>query len=524
MDNKQIGRRTALKQLSTIGAGGAFLSSGLIPTSWGQSKTGKRPNILLIYSDDHARHAISAYGSKINQTPNLDRIAQEGAIFRNAFCANSICAPARATLLTGQHSHINGKKNNFDKLNPNYINFPSLLQESGYDTALVGKWHIPETPRGFDYWEILATGQGQYYNPDFKTADNSKQYEGYVTDITTDLALQWLDRRDEQENPFLLMVHHKAPHRTWMPSPKHLSLYDDVTIPEPDNLFDDYVTRTSAAPKHAMGIAEHLMMAYDLQCPMDESEKHYAAWKRFMERMTESQLAAWNAYFEPRNEAFRKANLQGEELTHWKYQRYIKNYLRCIASIDDNVGRILDYLEHQGLADNTIVIYTSDQGFYLGDHGWFDKRWMYEESLTCPLMMRWPAQVQSGTQIGELVQNIDFAPTFTDLANVSIPAEMQGESLLPLLRGEHPADWRESIYYRYYESPSEHIVPRHFGVRTERYKLIRYFEIDEWELFDLEKDPREMHNVYADPEYQEIGFKLKKELQRLQEYYKDTGP
>ncbi|MGE3803171.1 MAG: sulfatase [Gemmataceae bacterium] len=466
----------------------------------------KQPNILFIFTDDHASHAISAYGSKINKTPNLDRLATEGMLFKNCFCTNSICAPSRAVILTGKHSHVNGVIDNRGStvFDGSQQTFPKLLQKAGYQTAMIGKWHLKSDPTGFDFWSVLP-GQGTYYNPSFKTSSGNKKHVGYTTDIITDLAVDWLDKRD-QSKPFLLMYQHKAPHREWCPGPKHLNMYDDVTIPEPPTLFDDYAGRTSAAKKQEMTIAQH-MNARDLKLTPPPN-------------LTPEQLKVWNAAYGPKNEAFKKANLQGKDLVRWKYQRYIKDYLRCIASVDDNVGRMLDYLKEKGLDKNTIVAYSSDQGFYLGDHGWFDKRWMYEESLRMPLMVRWPGVVKPGSVNTDLVQNLDFAPTFLDAAGVKVPADMQGASLVPLLEGMTPADWRKSIYYHYYEFPAVHSVQRHYGVRTDRYKLIHYYLINEWELFDLEKDPDELKSVYADPKYADQVKTLKAELDRLRKLYK----
>jgi len=467
-----------------------------------------RPNILFIFTDDHARQAISAYGSNINTTPHLDRLASEGMLFRNCFCTNSICAPSRAVILTGKHSHVNGVITNRETFDGTQPTFPKLLREAGYQTALIGKWHLKSDPTGFDYWEVLP-GQGQYYNPVFlKPGEDGKEsvtYTGYVTDVVTDLSIEWLERGWDKSKPFLLMSQHKAPHRHWEPGPDHLTMYDDRAIPEPPTLFDDYEGRTTAARLQTMEVARHL------------NDKDL----KFVEpvALNDEQRAHWRAAYEPRNAAFRAANLEGTDLVRWEYQRYIKDYLRCIASVDDNVGRLLDYLDRTGLADNTIVIYSSDQGFYLGEHGWFDKRWMYEESLTMPFIVRWPGVVEPGSKNTDLVQNLDFAETFLDAAGVPIPSDMQGRSLMPLLRGRRPADWRESIYYHYYEFPGWHDVRRHYGVRTDHLKLIHYYDIDEWELFDLQRDPYELRSAYENPFYADEVAELKTELTKLRLRY-----
>jgi arylsulfatase A-like enzyme len=479
------------------------------------------PNILFIFTDDHASHAIGAYGSKINRTPNIDRLASGGILFRNCFCTNSICAPSRAVILTGKHSHLNGQIDNRQVFDGTQQTFPKLLREAGYQTAMIGKWHLRSDPTGFDHWEILP-GQGDYYNPDFLTAKGKTQYTGYCTDITTDLALDWLATKRDANKPFLLMCQHKAPHRSWMPGPDHLTLYDDVEIPEPDTLFDDYANRTSAAKTQEMTIADHMYSSYDLKLDPDESitDEEKKMWENTYGRMNEEQKKAWDAAYGPKNKAFCEANLTGKDLVRWRYQRYIKDYLRCIASVDDSVGRLLDYLDKSGLAENTLVVYSSDQGFYLGDHGWYDKRWMYEESLRMPLLARWPGVIKAGTEDKHLVQNLDFAETFLDAAGVEIPTDMQGVSLMPLLVGESPAEWRKSIYYHYYEYPGAHSVRRHYGVRTDRHKLIHYYNLGEWELFDLEKDPDELKSVYDDPANQEKVAEMKIELARLREVYR----
>ncbi|MDP4776953.1 MAG: sulfatase [Opitutales bacterium] len=472
-----------------------------------------RPNILFLFSDDHAPQSISAYGSKINQTPNIDRLADEGIIFRNSFCANSICAPSRANILTGKHSHLNGQRDNRDTFDGSQVTFPQILQAAGYHTAIFGKWHLRSDPTGFDEWMVYP-GQGHYYNPDYRTPEGTKRITGYSVDVTAGLALDFLKRRPTDQ-PFMLMCQFKAPHRQWLPGPKYHHLYADEEIPEPETLFDDYQGRTSSAAKHEMGIDEHMVMTFDLMVPSEGTFD----WKR----MNAAQKELWKSTYDARNKATQPENLTGKELVRWKYQRYIKDYLRCVAAVDENIGHILDYLSESGLDKNTIVIYSSDQGFYLGEHGWFDKRWMYEESLRMPLIMRWPGTIQPGSEVTELVQNIDYAPTLIEIANAAVPGEIQGKSLLPFLKNEPADDWRDSIYYHYYEH-GFHGVPRHEGVRNARYKLIHFYHTNEWELFDLEKDPSEMKSQFDNPEYAEVRKNLEIELQRLRQNYDVTEP
>ncbi len=502
-------RREFLKTLGLVAGSAAGLSmwSGRVATGRARAQTGKRPNIIYIMADDHASHALSCYGSKINKTPNLDRLAEEGMRFRNALCTNSICAPCRAVVLTGKYSHVNGVTDNVKTFDGSQQTFPKLLQQAGYETAMIGKWHLKTDPTGFDYWNILP-GQGLYYNPVTIEMGQRKQHIGYVTDIITDQCLAWLKQRTT-DKPFCLMFHHKAPHREWEPGPDHLTLYDGVTLPEPDTLFDDYAARGRAAKEQDMTIAK----------TMNKRDLKFVA----PTNLTPEQKKTWDAAYGPKNEAFEKANLQADELIRWKYQRYIKDYLRCIASVDDNVGRLLDYLDESGLANDTIVVYTSDQGFYLGDHGWFDKRFMYEESLRMPLLVRYPGRIQPGSVNDDIVLNLDFAETFLDYAGVPKPADMQGRSLRPVLGGHTPKDWRTSMYYHYYEYPAVHSVKRHYGIRTQRHKLIHFYhDIDEWELYDLETDPQELHSVYDDPNYAGVVTELRLQLKRLRAQYKDT--
>ncbi|HEX5051592.1 MAG TPA: sulfatase [Planctomycetota bacterium] len=491
---------------------------------------GSRPNILFLFSDDHACHAISAYGSRINQTPNIDRIAADGVLFSNNFCGNSLCGPSRATILTGLHSHANGFMRNGNTFDSSQTTFASLLHDAGYQTAVIGKWHLESDPVGFDHWMVLP-GQGQYYNPDFLTKDGRVHLEGHVTDLTTDLALRWLDERDPKR-PFLLMCQHKAPHRNWMAAPEELGLYRDGDIPEPPTLFDDYQGRAAPAAHTEMTVANHLFLQYDLLVPPTEAEHanlqgEDRAWDGMRKRMTEAQRQAWDAAFAQENAAFRANPPEGKERVRWQYQRYIKNYLRCVAGVDRNIGRMLAWLDaHPDVKANTLVVYSSDQGFYLGDHGWYDKRWMYEESLRMPLVVSWPGHVAAGQAVAQLTQNIDFAPTFLELAGVPVPAKMQGQSLVPLLEGREVAAWRDAIYYHYYESQAVHMVPEQYGVRTQRFKLVRYYEPqwDTWELFDLASDPHELRNVADDERYAVVKGELQQRLTALrQQYHDDTG-
>jgi arylsulfatase A-like enzyme len=479
-----------------------------------------RPNIVFVFSDDHAPQAISAYGSTINATPNIDRLAAEGMLFRQSFCGNSICGPSRATIQTGLHSHANGFRQNGDRFDGSQTTFPKLLQAAGYTTAMIGKWHLESEPTGFDYWDVLP-GQGQYYNPDLISAAGRRRVEGYCTEVVTDLAIDWLERGRDADKPFLLMCQHKAPHRPWMPGPAELGLFRDATIPEPATLFDDHQGRGPAAAQHQMGIRDHMYMAYDLQAPMDADETLYQAYLGALKRMTPAQRESWDAAFAAENQELRDAELQGEALVRWKYQRYIKNYLRCVAGVDRSVGQLLDWIDRNGLREDTIFVYASDQGFYLGDHGWYDKRWMYEESFRMPLLVRWPGHAAPGSVCDALVQNIDYAPTFLDAAGATIPATMHGRSLVPLLEGRTPDDWRQSLYYHYYESRATHFVAAHEGVRTDRYKLIHFYEDEHryWEFYDLEKDPDELRNAVADDANADLVATLKAELARLKRLY-----
>ena len=489
-----------------------------------------RPNILFIFSDDHAPQAIGAYGSKINNTPHLDRIANEGAIYRNSFCANSICGPSRACILTGKHSHVNGFLRNGNKFDGTQTTFPKLMQDAGYQTTVIGKWHLSTDPMGFDHWEVLP-GQGSYYNPHFIQMDRSrKQYEGYCTDIITDMALNWLKQDRAPDKPFMMMCQHKAPHRNWAPPPRHFSLFRNEDVPEPATLFDDYEGRSKLLKQNEMSIKDHFFWAHDMKFHGDVLFPKYFAGSTILKngeyaRMTDEQKAVWDAQYEPENQDFIRRMQNGElsdsQVISWKYQRYIKDYLRCIQAVDDGVGRLLSYLDETGLAKNTIVIYSSDQGFYLGEHGWYDKRWMFEESLKMPFLVRWPGVIEPGTDAPALIQNIDYGPTFLDIAGADVPDEMQGRSMVEVLRngGEPTASWRDAIYYAYYENASVHNVPLHDGVRNDRYKLMFFPRTREWNLFDLREDPHELTSVHDDPQYAGVLEGMQKRYSDLREFY-----
>ena len=502
-----------------------------LPLSLFAQNTGEKPNILYIMCDDHAIQAISAYGSAISQlapTPNIDRLAERGMKFNEAFVENSLSTPSRACLMTGLYSHQNGQRMLAEGIDSTKTFFSEMLQKAGYETAVVGKWHMSCRPKGFDFYHIL-NDQGQYYNPTFASTDHYGEYKqemGYATDLITDHAIEYLDQRDRNK-PFCLLVHHKAPHRLWMPSTKYVGKYGKVNFPLPETFWDDYATRGSAASTQKMTIGEYMEMVRDLKVPemydpsTPEGRDSYAGLMGEMNRMTPQQREAIDAYYMPRNREFLSKNLTGKELVEWKYQNYIRDYMAVIASVDESVGRFLTYLDEHHLTDNTIIVYTSDQGFYMGEHGWFDKRFMYEESFRTPLVMRLPGGARG--DIVEMVQNIDYAPTFLELAGVAVPDDIQGVSLLPLLRGEHPAGWRRSLYYHFYEYPAEHMVKRHYGVRNDRWKLIHFYnDIDQWELYDLQEDPHELRNLYGLPEYAAPRREMTDELVRLQTQYGDT--
>jgi arylsulfatase A-like enzyme len=469
-------------------------------TAYAQNK----PNIIFIFSDDHAYQAISAYGNKQVQTPNIDRIAREGALFTNAMVTNSICGPSRATLLTGKYSHKNGYPLNEQKFDVSQTLFPRILQQNGYQTAWIGKWHLGNLPQGFDYWNVLP-GQGNYYNPDFISAKDTTRIPGYVTNIITDMSLEWLSNRDTSK-PFMLVVGEKATHREWLPDLQDLGAYDTIHFPLPPTFYDKYEGRKAAADQD-MTVERTMLLKQDLKVDIDYNAKS------FYNRFTPEQKKVFAAYYD-------KISAEQPQNTEWKYQRYMKDYLATARSLDRNIGNILHYLDSTGLSKNTIVIYASDQGFYMGEHGWFDKRFMYEESLRTPFIIRYPGVVKPGSKINNFMLNIDWAPTFLDMAGVKAPADMQGVSYLPLLKGKS-VKWRKAVYYHYYEFPQPHHVSPHFGVRTERYKLIRFYgtPADSWELFDLKTDPHELHNIYD--KNQKIAADLKVTLRQLIIQYDD---
>jgi len=496
-------------------------SVGLAPSVSGQIPQNQRPNIIYIMSDDHGYQAVSAYGYGLNKTPNIDRIAKEGAIFTRACVSNSLCAPSRATMLTGKHSFMNGKTDNRGGFNWDQDNFPKQLQKAGYTTAMVGKIHLDGLPQGFDYSNVLP-GQGNYYNPDFIENGVKKRYPGYVTTLTTQFALEWLDKKRDKTKPFCLLYHQKAPHRNWLSEEKYLNLFEDRVFPFPENFYDDYTGRGTAAHTQAMEITKIMGWGHDMKFENDPYTGEPTNFMADINRMDDKQRLAWRTAYNPKNEAFLKNKPEGKELDKWKFQRYLRDYLKVIQSVDDGVGELLDYLDKNGLKENTIVVYTSDNGFYLGEHGWFDKRFMYEESFRVPLLIRYPKEIKPGTRIGSLVQNLDFAPTFLDYAGAKVPSDMQGESFRKLVSGKTKV-WRDATYYTYYEYPAEHSVKRHYGIATDRYKLIHfYYDVDEWELYDLLKDPHDMKNVYDDPSYAEVRKMMHKRLEEVRARYGDS--
>ena len=515
-------------------------------------------NIVYIMCDDHSYQTISAYGSTVNHTPNIDRLAERGVRFTNSFVANSLSGPSRACMLTGKHSHANGFTDNTKRFDGSQQTFPKLLQQAGYQTAMIGKWHLVSMPTGFDYWDIL-TGQGDYYNPTFIRNGERLQRHGYSTTITTNLALNWLANQRDPQKPFCLFIHHKAPHRTWMPDLQDLELFSDSAYELPANFYDDYAGR-QAAKEQRMSIAKDMDVVYDLKMADRDSTIHsfdttLEHWGRAMytQRMDSAQQAAWDRHYQPIIKDFKQrfgnkmaaeglSHADSLELNRWKYQQYMRDYLRVIHSVDRNVGRVLDYLEDNDLLDNTLIVYTSDQGFYMGEHGWFDKRFMYEESFRTPLIMSLPAAYGGKTGTSDaMVQNIDYAPTFLEAAGVSVPQDIQGVSMLSELKNttNSPSTIEgvaakqtgaydisklkdRSLYYHYYEYPDEHRVNRHFGIRTPRYSLMRFYgDVNQWELYDLQADPENMHNLYGKPGTRKLTKKLKKQLRQLQEQYDD---
>ena len=474
-----------------------------------------QPNIIYIMSDDHASHAISAYKgiyAEVAPTPNIDRLASEGALFTNTFCTNSICGPSRASILTGKYSHQNGfyKNEGGHPFDGSQVTFPKLLREAGYTTAVVGKWHLWSEPTGFDYYKyhILNGGQGSYWNPSYDDNGEEADEKGYATNFAGDFALDWLENKRDKSKPFCLLFQFKAPHRPWYPDSIYLDLFEGVEMPYPETFNDDYAGRELTAGNTMMTIENHLTRK-DLKMnpPPGLSAKELHTWERTGDK---------GEHVSPSD------TLTGMDLKKWKYQKYIKDYLACVRSVDDNIGRLLAYLDETGLAENTIVVYTADQGFYLGDHGWYDKRFMYEESLRMPFVIRYPESIEPGQRVKEMTLNVDFAPTLLEMAGVEIPKEMQGESFVPLINGQGAKRWRDAIYYHYYEYPKWHQVQPHYGIRTDRYKLIHfYYDIDVWELYDLKEDPNELSNIYEDPAQSDLIASLKEELKRLQVQYGD---
>ncbi|ALL05011.1 sulfatase [Pedobacter sp. PACM 27299] len=476
----------------------------------------QQPNIIIIVSDDHAFQSIGAYGSKLMKTPSIDRIAKEGVRFDKGYVTNSICGPSRAVILTGKYSHKNGFKDNENsKFDGSQDSFVKQLRTGGYQTAWIGKWHLETTPQGFDHWQVLPD-QGQYYNPDFLMQDGTKKrYEGYVTNVVEDVAEDWLDQRD-QSKPFCLVIGHKATHRVWLPDTADMGMFDKVKFPLPHNFYDDYKTR-EAAKIQDMSIAKTMVMGYDLKMFGSEAE---ADREGSVKRMNPAQRAKFNAYYEPIAADLKARNLTGKALTEWKFQHYMQDYLSTAASLDRNIGRTLDYLDKKGLTKNTIVIYMSDQGFYLGEHGWFDKRFIYEESFRTPMVMRYPGVIKPGSVSKDFVMNLDIAPTMLDAAGIVIPKDVQGKSMLPQLKDSKNAG-RKVMFYHYYEN-GEHSVSPHFGIRNSRYKLIRFYKrVNSWELFDLQKDPNELNNLYGQKGYEKITDQMKKELDAQIANYED---
>lgn len=483
----------------------------------------KQSNILFIMSDDHAFQAISAYGSKLIQTPNIDQIASEGIIYNKAFVTNSICAPSRAVILTGKYSHLNGVRGNSEVFDGSQQTLPKIMQANGYQTAIVGKWHLKSHPTGFDYWNVLP-GQGDYYNPEFIKDGKDTTYSGYVTEIITKLSLSWLKKK-EKNKPFFLMMHHKAPHRSWMPALKNLTMFDDKDFPLPENFYDDYDGR-EALKTQKLTVKDHMDIRMDFKVPCNECDtgavnfwapEEY--WRR-LDRLTPEERKSWEESYKKEEIEFLKVKDDEAKFDQWKYRRYMEDYLRCIASVDESVGEVLQFLKDNDLEENTIVIYTSDQGFYLGEHGLFDKRFMYEESMRTPLVIRFPSEIKGKSETNKLVQNLDIAPTLLDIAGVEIPDDMQGESLRSIW--ETPdVRWRDALYYHYYEKGFG--ATPHYGIRTERYKLIHFYdEVDSWELYDLKEDPTEMNNLIDKPEFSDTLKNMKIRLSELQEKYKDN--
>ena len=524
-----------MKKITISIAAVAVIAIGMFSFKQATKKTqaGRRPNIVFIMSDDHAYQAISAYSNRLTQTPNIDRIAKEGMLFSNACVTNSICAPSRAVILTGKHSHLNGKIDNNFPFDTTNITFPQLLQANGYETAMFGKLHFGNSPKGFDEFKILPD-QGDYYNPDFITKkEGKKKIMGYVTDIITDMTLNWLGKERDKDKPFFLAYLHKAPHREWLPAERHFKEFINKKFPEPATLFDNYEGRGSASKQAEMNLLTHMNWAGDSKIKPENMDKlgikeSHPYDKRNYDytvgRMNAEQRKVWDATYDKMNEEFIKnyPKMNDTDKMKWRYQRYMQDYLGCIASVDEGVGKVLDFLKQNGLEENTIVIYTSDQGFYLGEHGWFDKRFIFDESFKTPLLIKWPGVIKAGSKNSQMVQNLDYAQTFLEAAGVKPPADMQGESLIPIFKGQGK-NFRDAAYYHYYEYPGIHMVKRHYGIVTEKYKLVHFYhDVDEWELYDRTNDKNELKNVYNDPKYAKIKAEMHKKLAALRVKYKDS--
>ena len=498
-------------------------------TACAEKAVQERPNILFIMTDDHTTQAMSCYGGNLIETPNMDRIANEGIRFDNCYATNALSGPSRACILTGKFGHMNGFTDNASKFDGSQQTFPKLLQTAGYKTAMVGKWHLISEPQGFDFWSVVSgqEEQGDYYSPEFVEMGQQITEPGYVTDVITDKAIKFIDEVAD-EAPFMVMLHQKAPHRNWMPAPHHLGMFNDTVFPEPETLFDDYSTRGDAARSQDMSIAHTLKNDWDLK--LLTREEILAGNNRLYNvytRMPEEVQHKWDSVYAPRIAEYRSGKLKDKELVRWKYQQYMRDYLATVMSVDENIGRVLDHLEKIGKLDNTIIVYTSDQGFFLGEHGWFDKRFMYEECQRMPFIVRYPRSIKAGSTTSAIAMNIDFGPTFLDYAGVEVPADMQGRSLKPVLdaEGQIPSDWREAAYYHYYEYPAEHSVKRHYGIRTADCKLIHFYnDVDQWEMYDMNADPKELNNVYDDPAYASKRAQMHELLDKVQQQYADTDP
>ena len=489
----------------------------------------ERPNIIFIMTDDHTTQAMSCYGGNLIETPNMDRIADEGMRFDNCYATNALSGPSRACILTGKFSHKNGFTDNASTFDGSQLTFPKVMRENGYATGVVGKWHLISKPQGFDHWSILLgqNEQGNYFKPVFYENGTVVKEDGYVTDVITDKAIEFIDDVHD-EKPFMLMLHHKAPHRNWMPAPRHLGIFNDTVFPEPETLFDDYEGRGEAARSQDMNIENTLDDEWDLK--LLTREEILAGNNRLHDvyiRMPEEVQHKWDSVYAPRIAEYRSGKLQGDELVRWKYQQYMRDYLATAMSVDESIGRVMEYLEEIGELDNTVIVYTSDQGFFLGEHGWFDKRFMYEECLRMPFVIRYPKMIKAGSTSKAICMNVDFGPTFLDLAGIEVPSEMQGRSFRKVLekKGRIPAGWREAAYYHYYEYPAEHSVKRHYGIRTSDCKLIHFYnDIDQWEMYDMKADPQEMRNVYDDPAYAGKRAQMHRILEQVQQEYEDTDP